>query len=149
MYGDFTKDDKEYQATICSEAEEGNNDIVDPAASQPERGDLQGISTHGKNSPFGFLELMTAGKLILQPLRTLFCVLQRSLLALSSVNEAIFVQAKNSNGITVRTFPKFNLLRGRCTLLPFPSALTSLCALGPEKIILILVLVNGDQKKSV
>ena len=42
MYGDFTKDEKEYQDTICSEAVEGNGDrpwevlynyVVDPAAS--------------------------------------------------------------------------------------------------------------------
>ena len=38
------------------------------------------------------------------------------------------VQAKNSNWTTVRTFSNFNLLCGCCTLLPFPSALTSLCA---------------------
>ena len=63
VYGDFTKDEKEYQETICSEAEEGNGDrpwevlynyVVDPAASQPDQGDLWGVSTHGKNSPFGF-----------------------------------------------------------------------------------------------
>ena len=63
LYGDFTKDEKEYQETICSEAEEGNCDrpsevlydnVVDPATSQPEPGNLWGISTHGKNSPFGF-----------------------------------------------------------------------------------------------
>ena len=35
------------------------------------------------------------------------------------------LQAKNSNGTTVRMFSNFNLLCGRCTLLPFPSALTS------------------------
>ena len=44
VYGDSTKDEKEYQDTICSEAEEGNGDrtwevlydyVVDPAASQP------------------------------------------------------------------------------------------------------------------
>jgi len=40
----------------------------------------------------------------------------------------VCVQAKNSNGTTVRMFSNFNLLRGRCMLLPFPSALTSLCA---------------------
>ena len=54
MYGDFTEDEKEYQDTICSEAEGGNGDrpwevlydyVVDPAASQPESGDLWGIST--------------------------------------------------------------------------------------------------------
>jgi len=61
-------------------------------------------------------------------LRILFCVLQRSfaaLLVLSSVNEAILVRTENSNGTTVRTFSNFNFLRGRCMLLPFPSALTS------------------------
>ena len=40
----------------------------------------------------------------------------------------VHVQTKNSNGTTVRKFSNFNLLRGRCTLLPFPSTLTSLCA---------------------
>jgi len=42
-----------------------------------------------------------------------------ALLVLSSVNEAILVWAKNSNGTTIRTFSNFNLLHGRCTLLPF------------------------------
>jgi len=47
---------------------------------------------------------------------------------LSLVNEAILVWAKNSNGTTLRTFLNFNLLHGRCMLLPFPSTPTSLCA---------------------
>ena len=47
VYGDFTKDRKEYQDTICSEAEEENGDrpsevlydyVVDPATSQPPLG---------------------------------------------------------------------------------------------------------------
>ena len=89
VYGDFTKDEKEYQDTICSEAEEGNSDrpwevlydyIVDPATSQPELGDLWGIFTHERTLPSTFLELMTAGKHIFRPLWILFCVLQRSLL---------------------------------------------------------------------
>jgi len=42
----------------------------------------------------------------------------------------IRVQAKNSNGTTVRMFSNFNLLHGHCTLLPFPPAPTSLCAPG-------------------
>jgi len=29
VYGDFTKDEKEHQDTICSEAEEGNGDHTD------------------------------------------------------------------------------------------------------------------------
>jgi len=37
------------------------------------------------------------------------------------------MHAENSNGTTVRTFSNFNLLRDHCTLLPFPSTLTSLC----------------------
>jgi len=49
-------------------------------------------------------------------------------LVLCGVSIHIRVQAKNSNGTTVRTLSNFNLLCGRCTLLPFPSALTSLCA---------------------
>ena len=74
---------------------------------------------------------MTAGKHILRPLRTQFRVFQRylpqkifaTLLVLYSVDEAICVceeTTRNRGNI-------FNLLRGRCTLLPFPSALTSLC----------------------
>ena len=39
------------------------------------------------------------------------------------------MHAKNSNETTVGMFPNFNLLCGRYTLLPIPSALTSLCAL--------------------
>ena len=55
--------EKEYQDTICSEAEEGNGDrpwevlydyVVDPVASQPERGALSAFFIHEKNSPFGF-----------------------------------------------------------------------------------------------
>jgi len=53
-------------------------------------------------------------------------------LVLCEVSVHVFVhvrvQAKNSNGTTVRTFSNFNLLCGCCTLLPFPSTLTSLCA---------------------
>ena len=58
---------------------------------------------------------------------TILCLttISATLLALSSVNEAILARAKNSNGTTVRTFSNFNLLRDHCTLLPFPSALTS------------------------
>jgi len=82
MYGDFTKDEKEYQDNICSEAEEGNGDrpwevlydyVVDPAASQPEPGDLWGDSE--RTLPSAFLELMTARKPILWPLQIPFCVL--------------------------------------------------------------------------
>jgi len=43
-----------------------------------------------------------------------------------SVSVAIRVRANNSNGTTVGTFSNFNLLFDRCTLLPFPSLLTSL-----------------------
>ena len=77
-----------------------------------------------------FLELMTAGRHILQPLRMLFVSYNdlATLLVLFLVNEAINVRAKNSNKTTVGTFSNFNLLCGHCMLLPFPSALTSLCA---------------------
>ena len=48
-------------------------------------------------------------------------------LVLCGVSVHVFVhvriQAKNSNRTTVRTFSNFNLLHGRCMLLPFPSAL--------------------------
>jgi len=143
MYRDFTKDEKEYQDTICSEAEEGNIDrpwevlydyAVDPATSQPGRGDLWGISIHRKNSPFGFSgvdDYWEAYPLTLTD--TILCVtIFAALLALSLVNESILVWAKDSNGTTVRTFADFNLLCGHRTLLPFPYALTSLCAPGRE-----------------
>ena len=49
------------------------------------------------------------------------------ILVLCGVSIHVFVlvrvQAKNSNGTTVRMFSNFNLLCGRCTLLPFPSLL--------------------------
>ena len=55
-----------------------------------------------------------------------------TLLVLQSVNEAIYVHAKISNEITAGMFSNFHLLHGHCTLLPFPSALTSLCT--PETV---------------
>ena len=47
---------------------------------------------------------------------------------LSSVMDSKHVRAKNSNGTSVGTFSKFNLLRGHCTLLLSLPLLTSLCA---------------------
>ena len=119
MYGDFTKDKKEYQDTICCEAEEGNGDrpwevlynyVVDPAASQPDQGDLWGVSTHGKNSPFGFSGVDDCWETYPSALTdTILCLttIFAALLVLSSVNKAILVRAKNSNGTTVRTFSNF------------------------------------------
>ena len=52
--------------------------------------------------------------------------LSRPLWSLHSCGCTHSLQAKNSNGTTMRTFSNFNLLRGRCMLLPFPSTLTSL-----------------------
>jgi len=134
MYGNFTKDEKEYQDTICSEAEEGNGDrpwevlydyIVDPATSQPSE------ETSGQGRIYLWKELSLRlfwswwqlGNISFSPYRYYLCftTIFATLLALSSVNEAVFVWAKT----TVRTFSNFNLLHGRCTLLPFPSALTS------------------------
>jgi len=109
VYGDFTKDEKEYQDTICSEAEEGKGDrpwevlydyVVDPVASQPERGDLWGISTLK-------LSLRLSGvddcweTYPLAPTDTILCLTTTfaALLALSSVNEAILVRAKNSSAV--------------------------------------------------
>ena len=106
--GDFTKDDKEYQDTICSEAEEGNGDrawevlydyVANPATSQPERGDLWDVSTHGKSSPFGFSGVDDCWDTYPSDLTdTILCLttILATLLALSSVNEAILVRAKNS-----------------------------------------------------
>ena len=137
VYGDFTKDEKEYQDAVCSEAEEGNGDrpwevlydyVVDPATSQPDRGDLWGVFTHGKNSPFGFSGVGDCWETYPSALTdTILCLttIFATLLALSLVNEAILVRAKNSNRTTVRTFSNFNLLCGRCTLLPFPSTVAN------------------------
>ena len=50
--------------------------VVDPAASQPSEETSGAFPLKEKNA---FLELMTSGKHILWPLRTLFHVLQRSL----------------------------------------------------------------------
>jgi len=47
----------------------------------------------------------------------------------ASVHVFVYVriQAKNSNGTAMRAFLNFNLLRSHCTLLLFPSTLTSFC----------------------
>jgi len=131
-YGDFTKDEKEYQDTICSEAEEGNCDrpwevlydyVVDPAGHIESEETSGAFSFTKKNSPFGFSGVDDHWETYPSALTdTILCLTTNfaALLALSSVNEAILVQAKDSNGTTVRTFSNFNLLRGRCTLLPFP-----------------------------
>ena len=91
VYGDFTKEEKEYQDIICSEAEEVHGDrpwavlydyVVDPAslASQAGWRDYDpAASQPGEETSGAFPQLMTAGKHILRPLRILFCVLQRSL----------------------------------------------------------------------
>ena len=95
--------------------------VVDPAASQPDQGDLWGVSTHGKNSPFGFSGVDDCWEIYPSALTdTILCLktIFSALLALSSVNEAILARAKNSIRTTVRTFSNYNLLRGRCTLLP-------------------------------
>ena len=114
--------------TICSEAEEGNGDwpwevlydyVVDPAASQPGQGDLWDVFTHGNISPFIFWSWWLLGNISFSPHGYYFA----ALLALSLVNEAILVWAKDSNGTIVRTFSKFNLLRCHCTLLPFQLSL--------------------------
>ena len=72
LYGDITKDEKEkcqYQDTICSDAEEGNGEKSGAVRLRNRsshfkamRGELWGVSTHGKTFPLAFLELMTAGK---------------------------------------------------------------------------------------
>ena len=59
-------EDWQYSSTKWKQAEEGNGDrtcevlydyVVDPAASHPEGGDFWGVSSHGENSPFSFLEV--------------------------------------------------------------------------------------------
>jgi len=80
--------------------------IVDPAASQPERGELGGVSTHGKNSPFGFSGVDDCWEICPSAFTgTILCLktIFSTLLALSSVNEAILARAKNSIRTAVRT----------------------------------------------
>jgi len=76
VYGDFTKDEKEYQDSICSEAEEENGDrpwevlydyVVDPADSQPSEETSGAFPLMERTFPSAFLELMPAGKHILRP----------------------------------------------------------------------------------
>ena len=102
---------------------------IQPLHSQARRPLARDVSTYGKNFPFGFSGVDDCWETypsalmdIILCLTTIFA----ALLVLSSVNEAILVRAKT----TVRTFSNFNLLCGHCTLLPFPSALMSLCAPG-------------------
>jgi len=140
VYRDFTKGEKEYQDTICSEAKKGNGDrpwevlydyVVDPATSQPGEETSGVFPLTERTFSSAFLELMTAGKHILGPYRYYFVSYDLCrLVALLSVSEEILVRAKNSNRTTMRTFSNFNLLRGCCTLLPFPATLMSLCAPG-------------------
>jgi len=84
MNGDFTKDKIEksqYQDTICSETEEGHGDrpwevlynyIVNPVASQPSEETSEVFPLMERTFPLAFMELVTAGKHILRPLRTIF-----------------------------------------------------------------------------
>ena len=99
--------------------------VVDPATSQPGEETSGVFPLTERTSSSAFLELMTAGKHILGPYRYYFVSYDLCrLVALSSVSEEILVRAKNSNRTTMRMFSNFNLLRGCCTLLPCPSALT-------------------------
>ena len=132
VHRDFTKDEKEFQDTICSETEEGNRDrpwevlydyVVDPVAGW---GHLWGIFIHKKNSPFSFSGVDDCWETYPSTLTdTILCLTMifAALLALSLVNEAILVRAKNCNATTVRMFSNFNLLCGHRTLLHFPSVI--------------------------
>ena len=78
--------------------------LVDPAASQPERGHLWGVSTHGKNknSPFGFSGVDECWETYPSAITdTILCLTMTlaTLLVLLSVDEAILVRAKDSNGL--------------------------------------------------
>ena len=95
-YRDFTKDEKEYQDTICSEAGEGHGDkpwevlydyIVNPAASQPDRGNLWGVSTHGKNSPLGFSGVDDCWETYPSALTILCLCLEDEFLPINWINE--------------------------------------------------------------
>ena len=80
----------------------------------------------GKNIPFIFSEVHDCWKTY--PL-ALFSDFQQSLpLCCCPSMKQYVCCAKNCNGTSVGTFSNFNLLHGRCMLLPFPSALISVCA---------------------
>jgi len=66
--------------------------VVNPAASQPDQRDLWGVSTHGKNSPFGFSGVEDCWETYPSALTDTIFYLTTiffALLVLSSVNEVI------------------------------------------------------------
>ena len=76
--------------------------VADPTASQPEPGDLWGIFTHEKNSPFGLSVVDDRWETypsILTDAILCLTTISVPLLALSSVNEAILVRAKIVTGL--------------------------------------------------
>ena len=82
------------------------------------------VQHFSRSVTISFLCLTTNGLLVLAFLFLVLCGVS------IHVFVHIRIQVQNSNGTTVRTFSNFNLLRGRCMLLPFSSTLTSLCAPG-------------------
>ena len=82
----------------------------------------------GKTFPSGVDDCWETYALALTDTILCLTMISATLLALLSVNEAIRMHANNSNETTVVTFSNCNLLHGHYTLLPFPSALMSLCA---------------------
>ena len=140
VYGDFKKDEKEKASTGTpfvrswwQTLRSAIQQLCRSSCFTAKRGDLWGISTHGITFPLSFLEVMTAEKHILWPLQTLLCVLQRSLppfYCCSRSMKQYTCMLKIVTRLPWECLQIFILLRGCCTLLPFPSTFTSLCTPG-------------------
>ena len=88
------------------------------------RGDLQGVSTGGKNVPFGFSGVNDCREIYpVAPAATVFSLLAigESMTSCIKIESDVRVRDKNSNRATVRIISNFNPLRGR-----FPLLLSSL-----------------------
>ena len=89
------------------------------------RGDLQGISTGGKNVPFGFSGVNDCREIYpVAPAATVFSLLAigESMTSCIKIESDVRVRDKNSNRATVGIISNFNLLRGS-----FPLLLSSAC----------------------
>ena len=89
------------------------------------RGDLQGVSTGGKNVPFGFSGVNDCREIYpVAPAATVFSLLAigESMTSCIKIESDVRVRDKNSNRATVGIISNFNPLRGR-----FPLLLSSTC----------------------
>jgi len=140
VYGDFTNDEKEKnqcQDTICSEVEEGHgdtpwealyDDVVDLATSQPSKETSRVFPLEENTFPLAFLELTTAGNDIS------FATYGHYFVSSSDLCYGLSGVSQWSN-VRAHWWSNFNLLCGSCTLLPFPSPLTSLCTPDSETVL--------------